>query len=566
MTVLENGLTIGVKIPHRMVADYFGYEGLTWYQDLIIYLMCTCSVFFWIGCRGISKSYSMAWGLVVYNTLYPRGKFVLASGSRGQSRLVITEKILGELSSRYPNVRREIRDFSEAVNETWVEFGSKSKVVVVTSGDSARGHRSSGNCYEEFRMIDKDVIVNILRKFQQNGDRRPRYKDNPKYRNYVSGETKKSWYISSGWWKNDFSWNITHDALCAMVRGENQAVMSMHWGFPVVEGFMNYEEEIKKEKQSSTFSQMWWSIENEGLFWDDNSKGMYSYKELTNIRSIQKSFKPIPNEYYLNDKLLKDWKKKNLVPKLKDEIRVVSLDIAVMGGENDNSVYTVLRLLPQGQRYRKQVVYIEHANNAHSETQSIRLKQLYDDFDADICVCDGMGAGISVLDSCSKVQYDRSRDKEYQAWTVFNREDMRDRAYDVDNALPLIYCVKADAKFNHYMATYLKADIENKSLELLVDREKAKDNIDDFKSGMDSVQQEKELVCFTETDLLIKEMTSLEIVSQNGSPYIKVVNNAMRKDRFSSLGMGVYYSHILESDLVKKKKKRSNLDVYALWN
>ena len=71
--------------PHRFISDYFGFEGLTWYQDMILYLMFKNSVFFWIACRGISKSYMTAWFLVVYSILFPRSRFVIASGKIGRA-------------------------------------------------------------------------------------------------------------------------------------------------------------------------------------------------------------------------------------------------------------------------------------------------------------------------------------------------------------------------------------------------------------------------------------------------------------------------------------------------
>ena len=80
MKVRGNLRITGVKIPHRFIADWMEFEGLTWYQDMILYIMFKVSVFFWIACRGISKSYMIAWFLVSYCILFPRSRFVIASG------------------------------------------------------------------------------------------------------------------------------------------------------------------------------------------------------------------------------------------------------------------------------------------------------------------------------------------------------------------------------------------------------------------------------------------------------------------------------------------------------
>ncbi|MDD4695870.1 MAG: hypothetical protein PHW42_05510, partial [Patescibacteria group bacterium] len=371
-------------------------------------------------------------------------------------------------------------------------------------------------------------MKNVLSKFKQNGDRRPRYKDNPKYARYKSTETKKDLYISSGWMQNHHLYDMCMDAYNSMINGKPQAVMSLHWGFPVVDGFMDYENDILAEKEKSDYSQMWWSIENEGMFWSESEKSFCSYQQLLDIRKIKNPLTPIPHEMYLDDKALRDWKKKNCIPKQQGEIRILSADIAVMS--NDNSVFSLIRLIPSGNRYKKYLSYMEHMNDTHSEAQAIRLKQLYDDFDADVQILDGMGAGISVLDSMSKVQYDSKRDKEYPAWTIFNREDMTNRSFEVDieNALPIIWCVKQDAKFNHTMITLLKSSIETGRLELLIDSNEARDLIEDRGLKITEHQILDMIAPNIETDLLVKELTALEISMQANGIYLKVDNANMR--------------------------------------
>jgi len=408
-------------------------------------------------------------------------------------------------------------------------------------------------------------MKNVLSKFKQNGDRRPRYKDNPKYARYKNPEKKKDIYISSGWFQSHYLYTMTMDAYRAMLEGKPQAVMSIHWGFPTADGFLDYETDILAEKEKSDYSEMWWQIENCGLFWSESEKSFCSYQQLMEIRKIKNPLIPIPDELYLDDRALKEWKKKNYIPKQQGEVRVLSADIAIMGGANDNTVFSVLRLIPNGNRYKKYLSYIEHQNNAHSETQSIRLKQLYEDFDIDVVCLDCMGNGMGVADASSKVQFSTKRNKEYPAWTVFNREDMKDRVFEVDisEALPVIYGIKQDAKFNHFLITWLKNSIETGRLELLVGSDEARDLIEEKGLKLSEHQILDMIAPNIETDLLVKELTALEISSQKNSSYLKVENPTMRKDRFSSCGFAVYYANIIEQDLSKnKKKKKSNLSSY----
>ena len=70
-----------------------------------------------------------------------------------------------------------------------------------------------------------------------------------------------------------------------------------------------------------------------------------------------------------------------------------------------------------------------------------------------------------------------------------------------------------------------------------------------------------------ETDLLIKELTALEISMQANGIYLKVDNPNMRKDRFSSIGFpSMVYSNILEQQLTKRKKKKSAWSSMMFYN
>ena len=554
---------------HRCISSHFKCETLTWWQDMIIYLMFKSSVFFAIMCRGIGKSFLVAWFMVVWCTIFPRSRIVIASGTRGQSRLIITQKILGEIYNRYPKVRQEIdlKNSNLGMNDTFVKFYNGSEIVVITGGDSSRGNRAMIVVYEESRTLEIDVIKNVLSKMKQNGERRPRYKDNPKYMSFrAKEEKKKDIHISSGWFQSHHLYSMCNDAYESMLDGKSQAVLSLHWGFPTVEGFMDYEEDILKEKNASDYSKMWWDIENCGLFWNQSEKSIYGHNELTKLRKIKHDLKPIPNELYLDKKAMSDWKKRNYIKKEDGEIRILSCDIAVMGGDRDNTVFTCIRGIPVNGHYKKYVSYVEHHSNAHSEEQSIRMKQLYYDLEIDIICLDLMGAGVSVGDAASKVQYDTSRDVEYKAFTVFNREDMKDRVFNVDiaDAVPCIYGIKQSAQINHYLITWLKSAIENGRIEFLMESNKMKDILDDKKIDQSDIS--KMIRPYIETDFMIKEMTALEVSTQPNSPYLKVDNPSLRKDRFSSLSFGVYYLHLKEAELLKEEQSYDEdddiIDIY----
>lgn len=548
--------------PTRMVADYFGYDGLHLFQKIILHMMFKSSTFFYLAARGQGKSYIIAWFMVIACTLYPNIKIIIASSTRKQSGLIVKEKILKELM-KYPNVKREINvsKIKDGINEISVPFYNGSSIEVVVSSENSRGFRSQINIYEEFVNIDQDMIEKVLKRFKST-DRLARYRDNPKYKKYNSPtEPLRDLYISSASYESNWSWKAIKNSLKEMANGNDHGVIALPWAVSVYEGITK-RKTVEEDLRSDEFTEATWKMEMEALYYSQNEKAQFKIQEIDKARCVTKVFRPIPNHVYLIEKDRKRWVKKYGISKKPSEVRLIGVDIAVMKG--DNTVYTLCRLIPKGQEYIKQIVYIEHQNNAHAELQAIRLKQLYEDFDADVAVLDVMGVGMNLYDSCSKIIYDQERDKEYDAWKCINREDMKDRVFGVDakDAMPCIFGCKADVKFNHQIAVYLKGDFENERIELPEQLKKVKEDYDESKELMPLSDYLKP---FIETDLLQTELLNMENVNQ-ASTMIKLENPHGRKDRFSSLSYMNYYAHYLQQDLLKEEQSYDEdddvIDIY----
>lgn len=86
--------------------------------------------------------------------------------------------------------------------------------------------------------------------------------------------------------------------------------------------------------------------------------------------------------------------------KLPNEIRIMAVDIALIESKkNDNTAIWIIRLIPEGNKYRKIIAYCESMHGINSVIQTKRIKQLFYELECDECVLDTQGNGAKCLPS-----------------------------------------------------------------------------------------------------------------------------------------------------------------------
>lgn len=531
--------------PHRFIEEYFQIR-LHLFQRIILYMMFHSNFWMLIAARGLGKSFIVALFAIAFGTLYPSSQIVIASGTKGQAKLIVTQKIEKELM-QYPNIAREIKDIRTSNNDVRVIFQNGSTIEAVTSSDNSRGYRATVLILDEFRLIKEDIYTKVLRPFL-NIQRRPPYTYKEEYSHMI--EENKELFISSAWYKNHWIWNKFKSFVNGMVKGKEYFVASFPYQLSVSHGLLS-RKRVELMKSEDSFDPVSWQMEMDSLFYGESEKAFFNLNDLQKNRTIVSPFYPLTDVEYMQQKDKKS-KKKNKSKQI-GEVRIIGVDIALMGGQaNDATVFQCMRLIPSTDGYTRHVSYIESMTGQHSETQSIRLKQLFEDFQADYVAMDTLGNGMSIYDNCSKILYDESRDVEYPAWTAFNNEDMKNRALD-KNALPVVFSIKVTkAEINHEMAMGLRSDFEKGKIKLLVDEINAKDYLSEKKQfeNLSPHDKTRMITPFIQTTSLINEMVNLEYKMQSG--FVKVYETkSNRKDRYSSLSYCNYYARILEKELLQ---------------
>ncbi len=557
--------------PHKFAKDYLGIN-LFLYQTILLWAMNKYSFFMYIAARGQGKSYLIAVYTIIRAILYPNSQIIIASGTKGQARLIITQKIMN-IYNNSPNLRREIKDVKTGANETFVLFKNGSKIEAVVSNDNSRGYRANILIVDEFRLVAKSVLDEVLIPFL-NVNRIPPYLSNPKYK-HLSEENKEI-YISSSWYKNHWIWDSFKSYLSGMIAGKDYFVAVLDWRLSVFHGLLS-KQRISNVMTADDFDQTSFDIEYEALFIGEGENAYFKLDDIQSCRTLPKAFYPISNFRYLEDRTEKGnlnkhdvdrlVKKYSNMPKKSGEVRIISMDVALMGSnkilKNDTTAYILMRLLPENGQYRRDVAYIETLSGTHSEKQAIRLKQLYTDFQADYVALDAHGNGMSIYDDCVRILYDEERDIEYEAWTAFNNDRMDERKMDA-NALPVIFAIKADTIVNHEVATSLRSSFEKRKIRLLINDIEAREDMiaNDKLLSKSTEEQVRMLKPFLQSTATQNELVSLGYEIRSGSISIKEEGNAT-KDRYSAIGYGNYLANVLERDLVKQTN--DDLLDYCLW-
>lgn len=545
--------------PHKFVEDYFGLK-LHLFQKILIYMCFHVDFFMYLAARGQGKSWLIAIICCVRCVLWPSTQCIVASGTKGQARLIITQKIDKILRSQSPNLAREIKDVKTGQNDCVVVFHNGSTIEAVTSTNNSRGYRGNFLVLDEFRLIDKEMLDKVLRMFLT-VNRQPPYLTKPEYAHLT--EENKEIYISSAWYKNHWIWEKFKSFSQMMCKGKDFFVCAFPYELSIFHGLLS-EKRVQQMKEEDDYDPITWYMEMDCMFFGESENAFFKLNDIQKCRTLIKPFYPIDNVKFLEAKT-----KTKVFTKQNGEYRIIGVDIAMMGGnKNDNTVYTCMRLLPNKDEYIRQVVYIETLNGEHSETQAIRLKQLFNDFEADYIAMDTQGNGLSLYDDCARILYDSDRDIEYPAWCAMNNQEMADRALG-ENAVPIIYSIKVVSReINHEIAMFLKTSFEKNKIKLLTEDIKGKEYLSENNKEYIKKSLEEQLAMempYIQTTMLINELVNLEYEINNGFVKLKETGSR-RKDRYSSLGYANYFSKILEAEIRDDNNSISDPEDYFLFN
>ena len=393
---------------HRFAMDYLGIR-LHVYQIIMLYLMGINNFIVVIASRASAKSFIIALYACCRCILYPNSKIVLCSGTKGQSKLLVSEKIEKELMNMSTTLRKEIRKIKDNQNEIVVEFKNHSTITVVPASENGRGYRSTVVVREEFRQIKKSVEDSVISPLQM--VRQPPYMMDMFYSSDSFKEEPTDIYISSSWYDNgnneddkNWMWKIVDQAYDGMFKNKGNVLLAFDESIAIKHKIktMRYFQSEKKKQDPIT-----WELEFMNSRVRENTKAFFSLSMLQQNQTCKQPFFPRTILDVRNGK-----RNPYDIPKQKGEIRIVSCDMAFVANKgNDNSAFSLIRCLPETKTfkddnsgevivdngYHRICPYIEHRPGGEIRLQAIRIMQLFQDFQADYICLDLRNSGRNAV-------------------------------------------------------------------------------------------------------------------------------------------------------------------------
>ena len=561
--VMEGAAVWGSFFRHNpdKFAESYLHLRLKRFQKILLIMMFWSTTFVFIACRGIGKTYISAIYCVIRCILWPGTKVCIASGTRGQA-INVLDKIMLELKPASPELCAEINEKECKINGTnaQIVFWNSSVIKVVTASDTARGNRCHVLLLDEFRLISKDTVDTVLRKFLTLR-RMPRYEEltEEQRKEEYAKEKNLTIYLSSAYFKDSWSYQKCLDTWDAMVdQNKRQFVCGFPYQLSICEGLLD-EEMIADDMQEQTFSAVKFSMEMEAMFYGSADGAFFDLDSISKNRKIR--FPMLPGRIA---ERLNSPSQLKIPHKLNGEMRILSADIALMSSRrnfNDATAIFINQLLPtKAGRYTSNIVYADSCEGLRTDDQALMIRKLFDEYSCDYIVLDAAGVGIGVFDTLARDIVDHDTGEVYPALSCCNSQEMAARCTS-PGAAKVIWAIKAGAQFNSDCAFLLREGFRSGRIRLLVNDYEAEQYLCELRgyNSLDPAEQVYFQLPYLHTNFLVDELINLQHEDSNGK--IKIYEKSgYRKDRYSSLSYNYYVALQLENKNGRRMNRGNDTD------
>lgn len=526
----------------KFAVEILGMKNLFPFQRLILRAMGRHPNIMLICCRGLTKSYISAVFMVCMAILYPGIKIGIVSGTGNQARMVVKQKIEGELKLN-ENIQREIKgQIKVSQDDCIVNFKNGSSIRAFALGQGMKGSSSRGWRFQlilvdECALVDSKILQSVVEPMIIT----PRPNAIEAAKNCEEGrigfenvkhEDARMIKISSATYKiSDLYTDFIRFYNNMRDQNKNYFVGNLDYQVGIDAGL--FTESFIEEKKSE-YSDDIFKMEYGAQFVGSANDSFYPYEKTVKCRILEQCE-------------LKQ-------PKGTNSIYVVFHDVATSAKNgSDNSATGVLKLTPTGRgTFYKDLVFLQTMNGASLKDQRDLLRDLiHIRFpNTEKLVIDVRSAGEGLLSILQEPWVYRGagieKEKEFPALILDNDDEAR---MMFPNASPIIRGITATNEFNAVYYPYLLQCVEDRTLRLLIPS-----NYVSEQYGLGEYSPE-EFMAHIEQDELLQEMSNIKRgFSDNGNVVYERIIKKTKRDRCTSLMYGL--------SIVSELEKQGKADMY----
>ena len=541
------------KNPHRFVSEMLLTENnfqLKWFQKILLWAMVRYNYIMYLAARGQGKTFITALFCCVKCILWPKTQIVVTAGTLKQANEVLL-KIQDILMPQSTILRSEIKSCNIGQNDASIYFWNSSYIKTRTSNHNARSARANIIVVDEFRMVDKDIVDTVLKKFLSD-PRHPGYLNRPEYKHLQ--ERNKEIFMSSCWVRNHWSWDKARSYTANFLDDTKlYFICGLPYQLSIRENLL-MRSQIEDEFSEQDFNYLTFQTEMECLWYGDNDNSLFKMDEINNRRKIKNAFLPLK---FYSDKIH--------VPSLAPaEKRILSLDVALMVStkkkKNDAAALYINSCIQRDDvSYQSNIVYGETFEGLTTDELGLITMRYFYKYKCTDLVLDTNGVGLGVFDYICKDQYDPDTGDTYKALSCCNDDDMAIRC-KIKDAVKAVWSVKANASFNNEICVLLRNGIQNGKINFLIHEQECETYLVNNYKGynkLSAYDQAYIKMPYLQTTMAEYELIKLDHEVKNGNIKVKE-QSGMRKDRYSSIAYNYWCACQLE---LKLKPKQSSNDL-----
>ena len=519
---------------------------LFFYQRIALRASMRYRYHYWTATRATSKSFTAYLSSVVRAVLLPNSNIFISSDVKG-TVIKIAEAKFNEIWRHWPMLKNELQTRESGGQQGEKKSGNyyelrfrNGSMITVVSKDTSRGLRATAGILEECATIEEEDYNEVLLPQMNVARREVDGSLNPEE------PTAAQIFITTAREKTVFMYGkLIECAVNAVLRPTESFVWGLSYEVPLHYGLID-KATLLDQRYSNTMSEDSFARESLSIWTGNNKEAWLDSKKINKRRT-----------------LLKCERKAQENPTNPNTFYIVSADIARYSA---NTAISVIKVLPNNNGFKKNVVYIEVIHGANYITeQAPRLKKIIQLYKPREIVIDGNGPGIGLLDAMVLPSFDAKTGEQFPAYYAFNNDHHLppEKKTESDEPWPelnaIIYDIKAGSSNDDAIHSNFFAQINNGTVSLLAHERIVKDKLLKTKKGqkMDLYSRRVFLLPYEMTSRLVDEINNLKLKPTGIQNQFKIdrISHAIEKDPFSSFEYGLYRVKYYEDKALQKRKK-----------